>query len=258
VHLTGLDFVLWALTVLEDFVLLAVLWRCKRAVQFPVFTALIAFDVVRSIALYLTFRFGTQLSYFYAFWTLAFVDITLQLGIVYEVAGHVFRPLGAWAQDVRRSFLILSGASVLVASALTWLAAPPTPLLRKAIVIRGNFFSSALMGELFVTMVALAVTIGLPWRTQVARLAQGLGVYSIFGVVTEAAHTYIGTNGTAYMLVSHIRISLYCICMAYWIVAMALPEPVPRRLPEDLRVELRALQGRAATLLQGFRELGHS
>ncbi len=258
VHPNRLDFFLWAFGFLEACVLLGVLWRCKRAARFPVFTTLIAFDVVREIALYFTLRLGSPQTYFYVFWSLASVDMMLQLGVVAELFGHVFRPLGVWAPDVRRSFALLAGICLVIASGLTWLATPPARFLRSAIVIRGNFFSSALMSELFVAMVALSVTMGLPWKTHVARLAQGFGVYSIFGIVTEGLHSYFGTSAPAYARVTQVRISLYCLCLAYWIVALARKEPESPKLPPQLRTELLELQRRAATLLQSFRELRQS
>ena len=221
---------------------------------FPAFTTLIFVDIVRTIALYFTLRFGSSESYFYAYWTLAMVDVALQLAVVYEVAAHVFRPLGVWAPDVRRTFAGLAAASVVLASLLTRLATPPTRTWRLAIVIRGNFFSSALMSELFVAMIALSVVVGLPWRTHVARLAQGLGVYSIFGVLTEGAHSYFGTS--TYAFLSHVRISIYLLCVTYWIVAFALREPASRKLPEQLHQELRELQRRAALVLQTMRATG--
>ncbi len=259
-HLTGLDLLFWALGLFEHCVLLAVLWVRHRASSFPVFTALITADVVRTLVLYCTLRFGSAESYFYVFWSFGFLDAALQLAIAYELSRLVFRPLGAWAPDVQRSFVILAGASLVIASLLTWLATPPTRTLRLAIVIRGNFFSSTLMSELLVAMLALSVTMGLPWRTHVARLTQGFGVYSIFCILTEGAHSYFGSDRGkhVYALVSHIRMSLYCLCVAYWIFALAKDEPEPRKLPEQLRLDLRALQRRVAMLLQGFRELGRA
>jgi hypothetical protein len=257
-QLTGLDRLLWALGFSEHCVLLGVLWYRRGAAQFPVFTTLIAFDVIRAITAYLTLRFGSQENYFYVYWTLAILDVTLQLAVAYELAGRVFRPLGAWAPDTRRSFAIVVCASLAIASALTWLAAPATRTLRSAIVIRGEFFSSALMSELLVATIALAVTMGLPWQSRAARLTQGFGIYAMASLLTEGAHSYFGTGKHAYARVSQVRISLYCLCVAYWIFATAVKEPEPGKLPPQLRAELLALQRRAAELLKGFRELRHS
>ena len=59
------------------------------------------------ILIYVALRFGSSEDYFYLYWTLALVDAALQLALAYELATHVFQPLGAWAPDVRRSFIVL-------------------------------------------------------------------------------------------------------------------------------------------------------
>ncbi len=257
-HLTSLDRLLWALSFIGHCILLTVLCVRRRAASFPVFTTLISVNILRTIVLYFTLRFGSTESYFYTYWTLAIVDVALQLAIAYELATHVFQPLGVWAPDVRRSFFTLAGASVLIAFGLTWLAAPPTRTLRLAIIIRGDFFSSALMTELFVAMIALSVTLGLPWRTHVARLAQGFGIYSIFGILSDAAHSYFGSDqgNDTYKLLSHLQIALYLICVTYWSISLALKEPEPRKMPEQLHEELRILQQRAALMLKSLRTMG--
>lgn len=253
-HLTGLDRLLWALSFAGHCILFTVLLARRRVAVFPAFSSLIGLSILRTIALFLILRFGSPNDYFYTYWTLALLDVALQLAVAYELATHVFQPLGIWAPDVQRSFVVLAAVSLLIASALTWLASPPAHTLRLAIVLRGTFFSSALMSEIFVAMIALSVTLGLPWRTHVARLAQGLGVYSLFCILTEAAHNYFGAE--RYKAVSHIRIELYLVCLLYWIVTLALKQPEPRKLPEHLHQELRALQSKAALMLQSLRSIG--
>ena len=255
-----LDNILWALGFGLQAVLLGVLWFRHRATRFPMFTTMIAANILRSIILYFTHRYGSFDSYFYTYWALGFLDLGLQIAVIYELSSSVFRPLGAWAPDVRRTFVILAGVGLVVATLLTFLATPATNTLRTAIVIRGNFFTSALMAELFLIMLALSVTMGLPWRTHVARITQGFGIYAIFCVLTDSAQSFFGSakGGDPYNLVSHIRITLYCACVAYWIVELARNEPEPRRLPEALRLELRALQRRVAIMLQSFRAMGRA
>ena len=257
-QLTGIDRLLWALALAGHCSLLTILIFRGRGSSFPAFTALIALDIFRTIVLYFVHLHASTGTYFYSYWTLAFVDVALQLCIAYELARHVFRPLGVWAPDVRRSFSIILPVSVAIAAALTWLAAPVTRTVRQAIVTRGNFFASALMGELFVAMVALSVTIGLPWRTHVARLAQGLGVYAIVGILVDAAHSHFesGATNQIFKSISHVQMSIYLGCLAYWIVTLARPEPAPRRMPAHLHQELVTLQRRAAMTLQLLRSAG--
>jgi hypothetical protein len=257
-HLTSLDRLLWALALGEHCILLAVLFARHRARTFPIFTTLISANILKSVVLYFTLRLASFQVYFDTYWTLGILDVALQVLVAYELATHVFQPLGAWALDVRRSFLILIVASVLVALGLTWLASPPTRTLQAGIVIRGNFFASVLMGEIFVAMVALSVTLGLPWKTHVARLAQGFGIFSIFGIFTDAVHGYLGWGAGAdyYRLVSHLQIELYLFIVVYWIITLAIKEPEPRRLPEELREELRAMQKKVAIMLTNLRMMG--
>ncbi len=252
-HLTAFDHLLWAVGLAEHTILLAVLFIFHRARIFPIFTTLIGANVVKTLVLYYTSSHAPH-AYFYIYWDLAIVDVALQLGVAYELASHVFKPMGAWAPDVRRYFLAVIAASILVAAGLTWLATPPVHIWQSRIVIRGNFFASVLMSELFVAMIVLSVTLGLPWRTHVARLAQGFGIFSIFGIFTDAAHGYLGAN--YYQMVSHLEIELYLTMVAYWIVTLAMKEPEPRRLPEELRQELRALQQRVALMLTHLRAMG--
>ncbi len=257
-QLTGLDRLFWALSFLENVALLAVLIGRRRVSTLPVFSTLIAANIFRTIVLYLTLHYSTSHRYFYTYWTLAILDTALQLGLAYELTSHVFQPMAEWARDVRKSIFTMVGLSVLVAAGLTWLASPPTDKIKTAIVIRGDFFSSALMSELFVVMIALSVSFGLPWRTHVARVAQGYGTFALVGLVTDAAHNYFDPYNAhiSYESISHLQRGTYVLCLGYWIVTLAMEEPEPRRMPERLHDELRLLQQRAASILSSLRASG--
>ena len=194
-HLSRLDFILWAATFVGHMALLCVLVRRRRAVRYPIFTALIAADIARSITLYLVFDLGTAKQYSYTYWSLAIVDIVLQFAVVYEIAVHTFRPLGCWARDLRAHLVGLICLSLAVAVGLTWLASPPARTILDAVVIKGKFFSSVCMIELFVGMLALSATAGLPWRSHTSRISEGFGVYSMVCVLIDAAHGYFGFGG---------------------------------------------------------------
>jgi len=254
-HLTGLDFLFWAVGFGEYTTLLLVLLIRRRFRMFPIFTAFIFSNLVRTIALYFVSIYGTKASYFYSFWSLGILDTFLQLSVVYEMYSHTFRPLGAWARDVRGAFVWLVAISIPVAVALSWLAAPHARLWMQVVVIRGNLFSSACMSEFFVGMVVLAVKAGLPWKTHVARISQGLGVYSIIDVLIEAAHSYfgVGRNTQTYTALSHIRIAAYLSCVAYWIVMLWRNAPESKKLPENMRGQLIRLQNTVDSDLEMIR-----
>jgi hypothetical protein len=100
------------------------------------------------------------------------------------------------------------------------------------------------MSEFFVGMVVLAVKAGLPWKTHVARISQGLGVYSIIDVLIEAGHSYfgVGRNTQTYTTLSHIRIAAYLSCVAYWIIMLWRNAPDSRKLSDHMRGQLIQLQ----------------
>jgi hypothetical protein len=254
-HLANLDFFLWAAALTQHIILFGVLWIRHRARQFPIFTAFIAANILRTVALYFTYRHGSDNAYFFTYWSLAILDTAFQLAIIYEIASDVFRPLGEWAIDVRQKLLWWILGSVVVAAALTWLAAPPAHSWRSVVVIRGDFFTEALLGQLFVGMVVLSVTIGLPWKTHVARIAQGLGAYSILCILIDAGDNYFGVarGKQTYIMLSHVRMTMYSLCLAYWTVTLWLSAPSPKEIPDRMRRQLASLQLQTASDLYRIR-----
>ncbi len=243
-HLGSIDLLFWAAGLLGHVVLLSVLLRHHRATHFPVFTTLIAANIVRTVVLYLTFHRGTAHTYSLVYWSMAILDVILQLSVVYEMAANVFRPLGEWAQDTRRGFLWMICGSIAIATGLSWLAAPVASTWQEILVVKGSFFSSTLMSELFVCMTALSVSVGLPWKTHTARISQGLGIYSIVDILIEAGHTLYGAAYSTHVdeALSQARIAAYLVCLAYWIITLSRNAPAPQPLPDELQLQLFTLQ----------------
>ena len=254
-HLTGLDLFFWAATFLGHLVLLFVLLKRHRARLFPFFTALISTNVLRTIALYTVMHDGNRDTYFYTYWSLALLDTGLQLCIAYEMASHVFRPMGIWASDSRKSLSWLLGLSVVVACGLSLLASPPAQSFVKALVIKTNLFAAAWMSELFVGMMLVSSRVKRPWNTHVAGICKGFGVYSIACVAIEVAHTYFGVlQGTEiYTALSHLRIAIYLGCVLYWIVTLWPDPPPSEELTETMRAQLFSLRRRVQYDLQRLR-----
>ena len=243
-HLSHTDYLFWAAGLLAHIVLLVVIATRHRAKMFPFFTTLIAANIVKTITLYLVALYGTRYSYRVTYSCLTAIDLVLQLCVVYEVALHVFRPTARWAPDVMRGFVIVVVASITIAASLTTLAETPATTWLTAVLIRGNFFSSALMSELFAGMILLSVTVGLPWKPHAARIAQGLGFYSLVTILTEAGHNIIGIERSSRLSsdLNLLRIVTYLICVMYWIVMLWRDAPAPRELPAQIRSQLVAVQ----------------
>jgi hypothetical protein len=243
-HLGRTDFLFWAAGLLAHLVLLVVIVVRHRAKSFPFFTTLIAMDVVRTITLYLVAVHGTRHTYRVSYSCFAILDLALQLCVAYEIALHVFRPAGRWAPDIRRAVVIAAAASAVVAAALTCLPQPPARTWMAATLIRGNFFSSVLMCELFVGMIVLSMTVGLPWKPHVARIAQGLGFYCLIEILTEAGHNLFGMDRSSRTsgVLTMVRMVSYLMSVTYWIVMLWRDAPAPRDLPQEMRKQLFTLQ----------------
>ena len=250
-QLSALDFVLWALGLVGHLALFVVLISRHRAAEFPYFTGLIAANICRTVVLYVVLHYRSAEAYSLCYWSLAIVDLGLQLAVVYEISAHIFRPLGHWAPDARRAYLTLISCSLFVAFGLAWLAPPSAQTWQQNVVVRGSLFSTALMSEIFIVVVAISTIVRLPWKTHVARLAQGLGVYSIVDMLIEAAHNLLGL---AYILridtvLTHLRIVLYLACLVYWIITLYRNAPKAKPLGDEQRMFLVALQERVAAQL---------
>jgi hypothetical protein len=254
-HLTGTILLFWAAGLTAHTILLVVLLTRHRAATFPIFTALIAMNLINSLALYEIALHGTKHTYFIAYFAFAGLDLVLQLAVTYELASDIFCPTGKWAPDVRNGFLILAFISILVAGALACLPSPPEKTLLGTVLDRGNLFSSALQCELFVGMIAFSATAGLPWKTHVARIAQGLGFYSLIGLLTEAGHNILPRNTTPYAVLTYFRMTTYLVCSTYWIVTLWMEAPAPQELPEKTRRQLFTLQRRVEYDLRKLRSL---
>ena len=258
-HLTGIDLLFWVAGFVAHVILLLILWIRHRVATFPFFTILIASYVIRTVVLYFIAQAGSKHAYLVAYLSLGSVDLTLQLCVVYEMASHVFRPLGNWATDARTRLAWIALASIAIAAGLTWLSAiPPAQMLLRTILIRGNFFSAVLMTELLAGMIALSVTIRLPWKTHAARIAQGLGFYSFVCILIEAGHSYLGIDHSLRVAanLTYFRMLSYMICAGYWIVMLWLDAPVPKTLPKKMKEQLLALQNLVEADLQRIRKLG--
>jgi hypothetical protein len=241
-HLTGTIFLFWTTGLLGHCLLSLVLVIRGRVRMFPIFTALIACNIVKTVVLYAIARDSPKHTYLVAYFGFAILDFVLQLSVTFELSRHLFCPTGTWAQDVRRGIMLLATVSLLIAFVLASLPVPPEGTVLGTLLDRGNLLSSALQCELFVGMIAFSTIARLPWKTHVARIAQGLGVYELIGILTEAGHNLTVRNSLSFQALTYVRMSAYLACVTYWIVMLWRDAPEPMELPEDMRRLLFTMQ----------------
>lgn len=245
---------MWAASFLGHLTLLAVILVRKRQSEFPVFTSLVVFNIVRSCTLFvILLRFPAV--YFYWYWSLAAVDALLSFAILYECASSVFRPTGSWANDTKVTLWVVLGLSLAVGLLVTAVAAPATPFWVQVPILKGKFLAALLLTELSIGMMSLSSHAGLAWRTHVARICQGLGIYSGFCVIADAIVTLDGSSRESglYGVFSHLRILVYLACLGYWTVAFWSEAPEGREMPEAVHHQLDVLQRRLNADLERLR-----
>jgi hypothetical protein len=243
-HLSGFDLFAWAAASLGQVLLLGVLFARRRFASFPIFTVYVANQLVTAVVLSLIFFHYPLTVYQDWYWSASLMGEALELLVVCELARHVFCPTGVWARDVRRTVIALAAASAIIAFLLSWVAQPATPRPIQTLVMRNEFFSSALMSELFAGIVVLSSTYGLPWKTHAARIAQGLGTYSIVSVALGIVDNFVGLSREhhTYTELSRIQVATYLACEAYWMVTLWSEAPEERELPEAMRIQIYTLQ----------------
>jgi hypothetical protein len=254
-QLTGTDLLFWVAGLFVHVTLLVVLFTRRRAKTFPVFTTLIAANVLNGVVLFEIANYGTEHFYLVVYFVFAVLDLILQLSVTYELARDIFCPTGTWAPDVRKGFFILIVAGGPLALVLAALPTPDETTWIRSLITRGNLFSSAFQCELFVGMIAFSATARLPWKTHVARIAQGLGFLSSIGLLTEAGHNVLPKSSTLYQNLTLIRMTAYLLSAGYWIVMLWLNAPELRELPEEMRRQLFTLQAMLNNDLRKLRAL---
>ncbi len=101
----------------------------------------------------------------------------------------------------------------------------------QSLATKGNLFAATLMSEMFVAMMLLSAIARRPWRTHVAKIAQGMGIYSLVSVLIETGHSYfgIGEEIPAFLVLSHLRMTIYLGCVIYWMIYLCVTRPPRER-----------------------------
>jgi hypothetical protein len=243
-HLSGFDRFAWAASFIGQILILFVLLVRHRARSFPIFTIYMAVQIGMTLVLYPISYHYPLATYRHWYWALSILCEIFDLLVIYEIAVSVFCPTGKWAQDVRRIFIAWASGSVIVALLLAWTAQPAAPRPIQTFILRNFLFCAVLSSELFVGMVFLSSTVGLPWKTHVARIAQALGAYSILTVILSVITDFVGLahQQHTYIELSRVRNAFYLACEVYWIVMLWADAPAPRELPEAMRAQIYSLQ----------------
>ncbi len=218
-------FVLWAAGFLANAALLTVLIVRKRVRLVPWFTAWVGFQLFYTLTLFVAYRFGTKHTYALLYWTGAFLDLGLQVAVVVEIAGYVFRRGRNWVGDTGR-LLVWSGLiAALMGAALGWWMTPLSGSGLDALESRVDLGATVLIVVLFTSVMVLSERAGVGWRNLVLREGYGVAVWSMASFITDTLHAYWRT-AEHFAVLEHLRIVAYLGAVGYWTVVFWLPEAV--------------------------------
>src|ERR1700678_680821 len=210
---------IWAAGLLGHVLLLGVLFARKR--RFPWFTLLIVFYFLRSVGLAATLHFSGHPAHRFALLILDITDVLLQCAVLAELTWIALRPLGGFRRFTLP--LLLVGSGVLIVMRL---APAGYSSLRMDLVLL-HFLLSVLMVEWAIVLAFLLRPLRLSWRTHVAALSFGFGVYSA-ALLVGGGYFTIGREMSDYVFFSFFRISVYLLVLLWWALTLWLPEPTTR------------------------------
>jgi hypothetical protein len=211
---------IWAAGLFGHVLLLGVLFTRRRVARFPWFTLLIVFYFLRSVGLAATLHFSGHPAHRFALLILDITDVLLQCAVLAELTWIALRPLGG----VRRFTLplLLLGSGVLIVMRL---APAGYSSLRMDLVLL-HFLLCVLMVEWAIVLAFLLRPLRLSWRTHVAALSFGFGVYSA-ALLVGGGYFTIGREMSDYVFFSFFRISVYLLVLLWWALTLWLKEPKP-------------------------------
>ncbi len=216
-----INHLIWAAGLLGHLLLLTVLFTRKRVGRFPWFTLLIIFYLVRSVGLAAALRVSGHPAPLFASMIIDVTDILLQCAVLIELTWNALEKLGG----VRRFTLplLLAGSGVLIVMRL----APSGHSSLRTILVLMHFLLSVLMVEWAIVLAFLLRPLRLSWRSHVAAISFGFGVYSA-ALLAGGGYFTTGREMRDYIFFSFLRISVYLLILVFWSVSLWFAEPTSR------------------------------
>jgi hypothetical protein len=229
-HMTQIDAVLWALSVLGQLLLLFVFFHRRLYRTFPVFFSYLLYSCCSDLLFTYLVRHSSESTYFKAYFANNVPEFLLQLGILVEVAWNVLNP-------IRRS-LPKSSLYVLIAMVVsgTLLALLLAVFSRETdvkswsqVFLQVNFGVAILRLVIFSAIALFAQMLGISWKNHVFQIATGIASYSILVLLIELAHRHTGAaDDSRYHLLEQFRVAGWCMALGYLSYALEKKE-APRR-----------------------------
>lgn len=188
---------------------LFVLFRRKRVARFPWFMLLIVFYLVRSIGLVAGLRLSGRPAPVATTLLLDLVDVGLQCAVLGELSWIALQPLAGVRRLTLPLLLVVSGFLIVLRLAPAGHSSLP------AILVLMHFWLSVLMVEWALVLVVMARSLRVSWRSHVAAISVGFGVYSA-ALLAGGGYFTTGREMRDYVFFSFFRIGVYLLVLLAW------------------------------------------
>ena len=215
--------------------------------RWKVYPALFAFaftDFAASIILYAVSPTGTTKLYVKLYVAYDALSFALQVCILLELARAVLKPAGVWVRSALKPLGWITSLGAAMAFGASILLQPDGIHGPEAIQLRAEIFTGLLSCEFVIAMMLSATETGLPWRSHVMAVGQGLMLWSLVAAAVEGVSAYLGPHSPYYQWLYYLRSVNYIVVVAYWTVSLWRNEPARRPISPALRKYVIALNER--------------
>lgn len=212
---------IWAVGLLGDLLILAVLFARRRVPRFPWLTLLIAFHFLSSVGLKATLHSSGHAVSAFTVIIIDLTDVLLQCAVLAQLTWIALLPLAGIRRLTLPVLLVASGVLIVIGFE------PAAYHSLRMGLLPMHFLLSVLLLEWAIVLAFLLRSLRLSWRSHVAAISFGYGVFS---AVQLAVGGYFGREMSDYVFSPFLRISVYLLILLWWLVTLWLAEPsLPQR-----------------------------
>lgn len=210
-----LQHVIWSAGLAGHVALVAVLVSGGRARRFPLFTSLIFFEIVRTLALSYVVGHLAHHAFSTAVLGLDAAEIFLEFATLSELVLSVLAPLDRFRRSSLALLLLVSGVAVVLRLApVRHYTIHDAPLLL-------HFLLAVLFLEWTILLALLLRPMRLNWRSGAAAISLGFGVYSA-ALIFAGAYFSVGREMRDFIFFSYLRIGIYLTVLLWWILSLSI------------------------------------
>ncbi len=239
--LSTLASVLWLTSPVLDILLLGSILQKKRWKQFPIFSTAICIDAVIQISLFLIDPSASGETYRNAYRSASVISFVTQLAILVEIARAVLRQPNRWNAGALHRLWAFGFIGGLFAMFTTWIVNSERVFGWPVVVDDMQIFSGLATCELVIAVSLAAGQLGLPIRSHVLAIGQGLAAWALLSVSIYGIETFVNIHSSAYQGLEILRALLYPLTVLYWTVSLWYEEPARRPISPALRKYIVAL-----------------